>query len=81
MIYLSYIYASLFKSVSQVGHDGIPPGSGWLLKEIEIDTPIKGRSYFITCNSWLSTEKGDGKIIRKFDINDATTKISTYKNC
>ncbi len=57
------------------------PGTGWLLKEIEIHTPIRGLSYYITCNQWLAKDKGDGLTIRKFYIDDATTRISTYKNC
>jgi lipoxygenase homology domain-containing protein 1 len=65
----------------EIGHDGVSPGSGWLLKEIEIHTPLKGKSYFINVNEWLAVDKGDGLTTKTFYIDEATTKISTYKNC
>ena len=64
----------------EVGHDGVTPGLGWFLKEMEIHTQIKGLSYYITCNQWLAKDKTDGLIIRKFNINEATTRISQYKH-
>lgn len=53
---------------------------GWLLDEIEIHTPIKGLSYYIKCDSWLAKDKSDGQISRVFNIDDASTQISTYKS-
>ncbi len=38
----------------EVGHDGVTPGQGWLLKEIEVHIPIKGKSYYVSCNQWLA---------------------------
>lgn len=63
----------------ELGHDGVGNNESWFVKHIEIIEPIKGRSYFITCNSWLSTVKGDGLTVRRFNVDDATTKISSYR--
>jgi len=62
----------------ELGHEGAGPNECWLVKSIEIHNPTKGKSYFISCNQWLSTEKGDGQTVRMFYVDEATTKISTY---
>ena len=38
-------------------------------------------SYTITCNQWLSTEHGDGLTVRKFNIDEASTKIANFQEC
>jgi hypothetical protein len=57
----------------------VTPSSSWLLKEVEVHIPLKGKSYYVTCNRWLAKDKDDGLTIRKFNLDDATTKVSTYK--
>jgi hypothetical protein len=63
---------------SKIGHDGAGADSNWLLKDVEVHEKTRGKSYFIKCNQWLSTERGDGLTIRKFNVDEATTKISSY---
>ncbi|RNA20947.1 lipoxygenase homology domain-containing 1 isoform X1, partial [Brachionus plicatilis] len=63
----------------EIGHDGAGPNESWFVKYIEISEPIKGRTYFITCNSWLSTEKGDGLTVRRFNVDETNTKISSFR--
>lgn len=63
----------------ELGHDGVGPDANWFVKAIEVHEPIRGKSYFITCNSWLGTEKGDGLTMRKFNVDDGTTQISSYR--
>ena len=45
------------------------------MKSIEIKEPISGVIYNIDCDSWLSTNKGDGLTVRTFNVDEATTKI------
>lgn len=70
----------MFK-IKQLGHDGFGKECNWFVKSIEVKEPLQGRSYFITCNEWLSTEQGDGRTIRKFNVDEATTKISNFSAC
>lgn len=63
----------------EIGHDGAGPNESWFIKYIEINDPIKGKNYFITCNSWLSTVKDDGLTIRRFNIDDTNTTISSFR--
>lgn len=59
----------------ELGHDGIGRDCNWLVKSIEVKEPISGLTYNITCNSWLSAERGDGLTVRTFNVDEATTKI------
>ena len=65
----------------KLGHYGFGKECNWFVKSIEIKEPLRGKSYFISCNEWLSTEQGDGKTIRKFNVDEATTKISNFSAC
>ena len=33
----------------------------------------------ITCNQWLGTEHGDGLTFRRFNVDEGTTKITSYR--
>ena len=63
----------------EIGHDGVGPDDNWFLKSVEVHEPIRGKSYFITCNQWLGTERGDGLTVRKFNVDEGTTQISSYR--
>ncbi|XP_052229243.1 lipoxygenase homology domain-containing protein 1-like isoform X2 [Dreissena polymorpha] len=63
----------------EVGHDGTAPGSGWFLKEIEVDIPTKGKHYTFACNQWLARDKSDGKTSRVFSVDDGISSVSSYK--
>ncbi len=65
----------------ELGHDGVGRDSNWFVKSIEIKEPLRGLCYFITCNQWLSTDHADGLTVRKFNVDEATTKISNFKEC
>ena len=65
----------------ELGHDGVGPTENWLVKHVEVSQPTNGRSYFVTCNAWLGTEKGDGLTVRKFNIDEATSKITSFRGC
>ena len=65
----------------ELGHDGVGPYENWFVKSIEVHEPVRGKSYFITCNQWLGTEKGDGLTVRKFNVDEGTTQISSYRGC
>jgi hypothetical protein len=65
----------------ELGHDGVGPNDSWFVKHVEISLPLSGRTYLITCNQWLSTEKGDGQTVRRFNIDEANTKISSFRGC
>ena len=60
----------------ELGHDGVGPYENWFVKNIEVHEPVRGKSFFITCNEWLSTVKGDGLTVRKFNVDKRTTQIS-----
>lgn len=63
----------------EVGHDGTAPGSGWFLKQIEVDMPTKGKHYTFACKQWLARDKGDGKTSRIFSVDDGISSVSSYK--
>jgi hypothetical protein len=63
----------------QLGHDGVTPGSGWFVKEVEVDMPTRGKHYFFTCKSWLARDKGDGKTTRFFSLNEGESSVVSYK--
>ncbi|XP_074659812.1 lipoxygenase homology domain-containing protein 1-like [Tubulanus polymorphus] len=63
----------------QVGHDGEKPGSGWFVKDIEIDMPTKGKHYTFNCRTWLAKDKGDGKTEKMFSVNDGQSVVTSYK--
>ena len=65
----------------ELGHDGVGASESWFVKHVEITLPLSGKSYFITCNQWLSTEKGDGLTVRKFNVDEATSKITSFRGC
>nr|KAI8760088.1 lipoxygenase homology domain-containing protein 1-like [Biomphalaria glabrata] len=63
----------------QIGHDGTAPGSGWFLKDLEVDLPTKGKHYHFECRQWLARDKGDGKTSRDFNVEDGKSSITSYK--
>ncbi|KAL4225451.1 Lipoxygenase y domain-containing protein 1 [Mactra antiquata] len=63
----------------EVGHDGTAPGTGWFVKEIEVDMPTKGKHYTFACKQWLARDKGDGKTSRMFSVDDGISSVSSYK--
>ena len=62
-----------------MGHDGMLEGSGWFVKEVEVDLPTKGRHYFFTCDAWLARDKGDGQTSRVFALDEGDTSVTNYK--
>lgn len=75
------IEASDTKEVKQieVGHDGVAPGSGWFLKQIELDVPTKGKTYVFACQQWLARDKGDGRTSRILSVQDGQSSVTSYK--
>jgi hypothetical protein len=65
----------------ELGHEGVGPTENWLVKHIEVSRPESGRTYFVTCNAWLGTEKGDGLTVRRFNIDEGTSKIMSFRGC
>ena len=63
----------------QIGHDGVSPGTGWFLKDMELDLPTKGKHYHFECRQWLAKDKGDGKTSRTFGVDDGMSSITSYK--
>ncbi|KAH9519113.1 Lipoxygenase y domain-containing protein 1 [Bulinus truncatus] len=62
-----------------IGHDGTAPGSGWYLKDLELDLPTKGKHYHFECKQWLARDKGDGKTSREFSVDDGKSSVTSYK--
>ena len=54
-------------------------GSGWFVKEVEVDLPTKGKHYFFKCDSWLARDKGDGQTSRVFTLDEGETSVVSYK--
>ncbi|XP_064633987.1 lipoxygenase homology domain-containing protein 1-like isoform X3 [Lineus longissimus] len=75
---LEAVDVDLVKKI-EIGHDGVTPGSGWFVKEVEIDMPTKGKHYFFNCHAWLAKDKGDGKTTRLFAVEDGESTMTTYK--
>ena len=69
----------MYKNLFQVGHDGTAPGSGWFLKEVEVDLPTKGKHYTFSCKQWLARDKGDGKTSRIFSVDDGISSVTSYR--
>jgi len=65
--------------IIQVGHDGTAPGTGWFVKSITIDIPVKGKNYLFSCGTWLARDKSDGKTERTFALDDGVSTITSYK--
>ncbi|XP_048241483.1 lipoxygenase homology domain-containing protein 1-like isoform X2 [Haliotis rufescens] len=63
----------------EVGHDGNAPGTGWFLKEVEVDLPTKGKHYHFTAQCWLAKDKGDGRISRTFSVDDGQSSVTSYR--
>lgn len=63
----------------QLGHDGVTDGSGWFVKELEVDMPTKGKHYFFKCDSWLAKDKGDGQTTRLFSLDEGEASVVSYK--
>ncbi|XP_053384453.1 lipoxygenase homology domain-containing protein 1-like isoform X6 [Mercenaria mercenaria] len=63
----------------EVGHDGTAPGTGWFVKQVEVDMPTKGKHYTFACRQWLARDKGDGKTSRIFSVDDGISSMSSYK--
>ena len=64
----------------EIGHDGIGSDASWLVKDIEITETKTGKTYYIKCNSWLSTEHGDGLTIRRFNVEEGTALVKDTKS-
>ena len=54
-------------------------GSGWFVKEVEVDMPTKGKHYFFKCDSWLAKDKGDGQTSRLFTLDEGEASVVSYK--
>jgi len=54
-------------------------GSGWFVKEVEVDMPTKGKHYFFKCDSWLAKDKGDGQTSRVFTLDEGEASVVSYK--
>jgi len=63
----------------QLGHDGVTEGSGWFVKEVEVDTPTKGKRYFFKCDSWLDRDRGDGQTTRTFSLDEGEASVVGYQ--
>ena len=59
------------------GHNGYSAGSGWYVKEVEVDVPTSGKKYFFPCNRWLAKDKEDSKVVRLLTASD--NQLVTYK--
>jgi hypothetical protein len=57
----------------------VGPKENWLVKNVEIMDTVNGRVYNIKCNEWLGTEKGDGLTTKRFNVDDATTSITSFR--
>ena len=56
-------------------------GSGWFVKEVQVDMPTKGKHYLFECNSWLAKDKGDGQTSRVFTRDEGEASVVSYKPC
>ena len=65
----------------QIGHDGTAPGTGWFLKEVEVDMPTKGKHYHFNCRQWLARDRSDGKTTRLLSVDDGTSSVTSYRPC
>lgn len=65
------------KCCAQIGHDGRTPGSGWYVKEVDVDMPTKGKNYHFDCDQWLAVDKGDGVTKQTFVCD--SNSINSYK--
>jgi len=54
-------------------------GSGWFVKDVEVDMPTKGKHYFFKCDSWLAKDKGDGQTTRLFTLDEGDAAVVSYK--
>ncbi|CAH1787210.1 unnamed protein product [Owenia fusiformis] len=63
----------------EIGHDGVIPGTGWFIKEVDIDMPTKGKHYFLPCKQWLARDKGDGRTSRTINVQDGDGTTTSYK--
>ncbi|GFN87702.1 hypothetical protein PoB_001420800 [Plakobranchus ocellatus] len=63
----------------EIGHDGVTPGSGWFLKDLEVDLPTKGKHYHFDCKQWLARDRSDGKTTRIFGVDEGTSSVTSYK--
>ncbi|KAL8614278.1 hypothetical protein ACOMHN_007616 [Nucella lapillus] len=63
----------------EIGHDGTAPGTGWFLKEMDVDMPTKGKHYHFDCRQWLAREHADGKTTRIFSVDDGTSSVTSYR--
>lgn len=55
------------------------PDENWFVKNVEVLDTQHGRQYNIAVNEWLGTEKGDGLTVKKFNVDDATTSVSSVR--
>lgn len=65
--------------ISQLGHDGTSPGSGWFVKQVSVDMPTKGKNFLFTCGQWLARDKSDGKTERTFSLDEGMSTITSYR--
>ncbi|XP_078666046.1 lipoxygenase homology domain-containing protein 1-like isoform X1 [Branchiostoma floridae x Branchiostoma belcheri] len=62
----------------EFGHDGVLPGQGWFVKEVELDVPTAGKHYYFPCKRWLAKDKEDGLISRVLTLQDAESTMLSY---
>ncbi|KAL3842214.1 hypothetical protein ACJMK2_020253, partial [Sinanodonta woodiana] len=63
----------------EIGHDGTTPGSGWYLKQVEVNMPTKGKHYTFPCKKWLARDKEDGKTSRFLYVDDGISSVTSFK--
>lgn len=63
----------------QIGHDGEAPGTGWFLKEVDVDMPTKGRHYHFECRQWLARDRANGHTSCVLNVDDGTSTIMSYR--
>lgn len=49
------------------------------MKNVEVLDTINGKQYTISCNEWLGTEKGNGLTTKKFNVDESTTSVSSFR--
>ncbi|XP_054895001.1 lipoxygenase homology domain-containing protein 1 [Poeciliopsis prolifica] len=57
----------------ELGHNGVTPGSCWLVDELSVAVPTKGIKYIFPCKCWLAKDRGDGLTVRLLNVLDSST--------
>ena len=63
----------------EIEHDGETLHDSWLLDDITIEMPTKGRAFYFACHQWLSKDKGDGRTKRTLHVQDSNQ--SSFRPC